>query len=109
MPKAMRIEESDWKLSIEEGVIWDWYVSPSLTLGVGYDWRTTKVRYKAPVKSSDSRLNSNYSFPWYYLQLGLGLPALEGEFELQPSVRFQKLTMDSRTTWGFGFELTKAW
>jgi hypothetical protein len=109
MPKSARLEETDWKLSIEEGLIWNWYISPSMTFGYGYDWRNIKVLKSAPVKSSDSRLNSKQTFTWQYLQFGVGLPALYGEYEFQPSIRFQKLSQDTRTTWGFGFEVTKAW
>ena len=109
MPKYVRMEESDWKLSIEEGLIWNWYVSPSMTFGYGYNWRKVSVRNGGPVKSADTRLNSRQTFTWQYLQLGVGLPALYGEYEFQPSVRFQKLSWDDRTTWGFGFEFTKAW
>lgn len=109
MPKSMRMEETDWKLSIEEGLIWNWYVSPSVTFGFGYDWRTIKSVRATPVKSADSRLDSRETFTWQYVQLGVGIPALYGELEFQPSIRFQKLSLDTRTTWGFGFEMTKAW
>ncbi len=109
MPKSVRIEESDWKISIEEGLIWSWYVAPSITAGVGYDMRTVKVKTSSPIKSSDSRLNSNESFIWSYLQAGLGLPALQGEYEFQPVLRWQNLVNDTRTNWAFGFEISKAW
>ncbi len=109
MPKYVRLEETDWKASIEEGLIWNWYVSPSMTFGYGYDWRRIEARNGGAVKSADSRLNSRQTFTWQYLQFGVGLPALYGEYEFQPNFRFQKLSMDDRTTWGFGFEVTKAW
>lgn len=109
MPKSARLEETDWKASIEESLIWNWYVAPSLTVGVGYDWRTVKVKSAPPVKSADSRLNSKDSFSWTYAQAGIGFPALSGEYEFQPSIRWQQLSKDQRTTWGFGFEITKAW
>jgi hypothetical protein len=109
MPKALRMEETDWKVSIEEGVVYSWYVVPSLTFGLGYDWRRVTVKATPPIKSVDSRLNTKETFMWYYTQVGLGLPAMKGEYMLEPILRWQHLSIDRRTNWAFGFELTKAW
>lgn len=109
MPKSVRLEETDWKIAVEEGLIWNWYVAPSLAFGAGYDWRTIKLKTSEPVTSADSRLNSKESFLWSYAQAGIGLPALSGRFEFQPTVRWQNLVNDTRTNWAFGFEVTVAW
>jgi hypothetical protein len=109
MPKALRVEETDWKASIEEGVVYSWYVVPSLTFGLGCDWRRVSVKATPPIKSVDSRLNSKETFMWYYTQVGLGLPAMKGEYMLEPILRWQHLSIDRRTNWALGFEITKAW
>jgi hypothetical protein len=109
MPKSVRMEEQDWKLSVEEGVIYNSYLVPSLAFGVGYDFRSIQVKTSSPLQSSDDRLDTRESFFWYYLQTGLGLPALKGEYLLEPVLRWQHLRNDQRTNWAFGLEITKAW
>jgi len=109
MPKSLRMEEQDWKLSVEEGVIYNSYLVPSLAFGIGYDFRTVQVKTSSPLPSSDQRLNTRESFFWYYIQTGLGLPALKGEYLLEPVLRWQHLRIDQRTNWAFGLEITKAW
>jgi len=109
MPKSVRMEEQDWKLSLEEGVVYNSYLVPSLAFGMGYDFRSVKVKTSSSLQSSDSRLNTRESFFWYYVQTGLGLPALKGQYLLEPVLRWQHLRIDQRTNWAFGFEITKAW
>lgn len=108
MPKALKIEESDYKVSIEEGIVYDWYFAPSFTLGIGYDWRSIRVKTKSPVVAADNRLNTKESFMWGYGQLGVGVAALRGEYLLEPMLRWQKLAADQRTSWAFGIEFSKA-
>ncbi len=109
MPKALRMIETDWKASIEEAVVYNWYVVPSLTFGLGYDWRRVSVKATPPIKSVDSRLNTKETFMWNYIQAGVGIPAMKGEYLLEPVLRWQHLSIDRRTNWAFGFEMTKAW
>ena len=109
MPKSMRLEETDWKISAEEGLVWNSFLTPSFTGGIGYDWRTIKVKTASPVVSTDNRLNQKESFMWYYAQAGVGIPTLRGEYMIEPLLRWQHLSSDKRTNWAFGFELTKAW
>jgi hypothetical protein len=109
MPKAVRMEEYDWKASIEEGLVWSSIVAPSLTFGIGRDWRTIKVKAKPPVTSVDSRLNSKDDFLWMYAQAGLGIPLLNGKILIEPALRRQYLAHDARTVWAAGVELTVAW
>ncbi len=108
MPKALRLEESDWKAAIEESILWNWYVVPSLTAGVGYDWRTIRVKTTYPVSSTDSRLNTKDSFYWAYVQAGAGIPILSGAYMIEPVVRRQYLAHDNRTKWALGIEMTAA-
>jgi hypothetical protein len=109
MPKAVRIEEYDWKASIEEGIVWSSIVAPSLTAGIGRDWRTIKVKAKPPITSVDSRLNTKDEFMWMYLQAGLGIPVAHGKYLIEPVVRYQHLAHDDRTNLAAGIEMTVAW
>ncbi len=109
MPKAVRLEETDWKISLEEGLIYNWFISPSLTAGLGYDWRTIKVKTAAPVTLNDSRLSTKETFLWSYIQVGFGVPALAGKYMFEPVVRWQHLASDARTSWAYGLEASAAW
>jgi hypothetical protein len=109
MPQSLRLEETDWKASIEEGLVYNWLLCPSLTAGVGYDWRTIKLKTSSPITTSDSRLNTTESFLWTYLQAGLGIPTMGGRFMIEPVARYQHLVSDSRTKWAFGLEINTAW
>ena len=109
MPQAMRIEETDWKISVEEGIVYSWFISPSIAAGLGYDWRTIKHKTEAPVLASDSRLNSKESFFWSYIQAGCGISMMAGKYMFEPIVRWQHLTSDARTKWAYGLEITAAW
>ncbi len=106
MPKALRIEESDWKLAVEEGLLWNGYIVPSLTAGIGYDWRTIRVKTKDPVVSADHRLNAKDGFWWSYIQAGAGIPIMNGAYMIEPLIRRQHLTHDRRTRWAIGIEMT---
>lgn len=109
MPQSARLEETDYKIAVEEALLVNGVVIPSLSFGAGYDWREVKPVKADPVLSADKRLNNKDQFAWYYAQIGLGVPALSGEYLLEPALRWQHLPIDRRTRWAFGFELTKAW
>jgi hypothetical protein len=108
MPQAVRLEETDYKLSVDEAILFSGVVTPSLGLGAGYVWRQISAKRENPVTMIDGRLNQKLGFMWYYLQAGFGISALEGQYMLEPMVRWQHLRSDRRTTLSFGFELTRA-
>lgn len=109
MPQSVRIEENDFKISIDEALLINSIITASLSLGAGYDWREIIPKKETPVLASDDRLKTKDSFAWYYAQVGVGIPALQGQYLLEPLMRWQHLPLDRRTTWAFGFELTRAW
>jgi hypothetical protein len=106
MPKAMRLEESDAKLAVEEGLLWNSFIVPSLTAGIGYDWRTIRIKTRDPVMGSDRRLNTKDSFLWSYIQAGVGIPIMNGTYLIEPVLRRHHLTHDKRSQWAIGLELT---
>lgn len=109
MPQSARLEETDYKVSVDEALLINGLIVPSLSFGAGYDWRLVKPVKAEPVLTSDKRLRNTDQFAWYYAQLGLGIPAMAGEYLLEPTLRWQHLPIDRRTRWAFGFELTRAW
>lgn len=109
MPQAIRLQETDWKVSIEEGIIYNSFIATSLTAGVGYDWRKITATSTAPITAKDSRLSSKESFLWTYAQAGFGVSALGGKYMFEPIIRWQHLTADARANWAYGLEMTAAW
>jgi hypothetical protein len=108
MPQSVRVEETDYKISIDEALVFDSIVTPTLAFGAGYNWRQIRAKREAPVATVDGKLNETQGFVWYYLQAGIGVPALQGQYMLEPLLRWQHLPVDRRTSWAFGFELTIA-
>jgi hypothetical protein len=106
MPQGMRVEETDTTLLAEGGIMRDWYIVPVVSYGLGYDFRTTKIKIKAPIDAADSRLNRSERLMMWYLQLGAGLPLAKGLFVLEPQLRYQSIEYDDRSRWVVGMEAT---
>ena len=104
MPQAVQVVETDTTFSAEGSIIREWYLVPSLTWGIGYDFRTIKVKTANPIESADSRLNKKQRLMMWYTQAGLGLPIYNGQFLIEPIIRYQKIEYDDRSTYLFGFE-----
>lgn len=106
MPQAVRIEETDTIWTVEGGILRNWYVVPSLSWGVGYDFRTTRVKTQAPLDVVDDRLNRKERLLMWYVQGGLGFPLYHGTFMIEPIARYHTIEYDDRSHWLFGFEMT---
>ena len=106
MPRAVRIEESDTTVSIEGGLLREWHLVPSISWGLGYDFRTTKIKTSAPIDTTDDRFNRKERLMFWYLQSGIGLPLYSGMFMIEPVVRYQSIEFDDRSRWLLGFETT---
>lgn len=106
MPQAVRLEETDTLIAIEGGLVREWYLVPSLSWGLGYDFRTTKIKTSGPLDVSDDRFNRKERLQVWYIQSGLGFPIYHGMFMIEPALRYQKIEYDNRSNWLFGFEAT---
>jgi hypothetical protein len=106
MPQAVRLEETDTTWLFEAGIVKDWYLVPSFSIGYGYDFRTTKVKTTSPVDMSDDRLNRKQRLGISYFQTGLGIPTLDGLFLIEPILRYHSIDLDMRSHWTFGVEWT---
>lgn len=106
MPQAVRLEETDTTILAEGALTFDWVVVPSFALGYGYDFRTIRVKTKAPLDSVDSRLNHKETLTVWYVQTGLGVPLLQGRYMIEPILRYHTIQYDDRSHWTIGVEAT---
>lgn len=104
MPQSLRIEETDFVATAEVGLVYEWYVVPSLTLGMGVDFRTTKLRIEAPIDVDSDKISGSERLMLGYAQIGVGIPIEQGLFLIEPMVRFQRLELDDRSWLSFGVE-----
>lgn len=105
MPKGISFRETDYSYALEAGIVYDWYVIPSLSFGFGTINRTIKV-------STHSKIEDNNAFDrkeklgFWTMQLGTGIPVARGLVVFEPFYRYQKIKSDERTQSAIGFEMT---
>lgn len=106
MPKSLQVREKDFGYSAELGVLYESYVVPSVTLGIGAISRSVTLITKKPIDASSAQISGNQTLPFLSLQAGVGVPLWNGFFVIEPYVRYQFVRDDKRMGLGFGLELT---
>lgn len=106
MPSALQVKEYDLFFNPEIGFMFNWIVVPSLTVGAGLDYRVTSFEVGAPVSSSNDMISQTKFLPFLEAQFGVGIPMFHGKFQLEPYVRYLKVSKDPRYSWVFGTEGT---
>ncbi|WP_397600598.1 hypothetical protein [Silvanigrella sp.] len=106
MPKALRIEETDFRYSLETGILYDWIVIPSLSYSFGYIYRQTKFTTQYPITYALDDISGTENIPFSQFQLGLGFPILKGLIVFEPFIRYIIVQNDKRYKWGYGCEAT---
>ncbi len=106
MPSALRVEEVDHILSGELGIVADGFLVPSITAGLGAVFRTISLKTTAPIVLKEDKISRSETLPYFYIQIGCGLPIWNGFFLLEPFVRFENVTGDDRARKHYGFEFT---
>lgn len=106
MPKALRIEETDFRYMLETGIVFDWIVVPSISYAFGQIYRTTKFKVGTPIFEIKDDISGTEQIPLSQFQLGLGFPILKGFILFEPYVRYTIVQNDKRFGWGYGFEVT---
>ena len=103
MPQNLQIVEKDSTFSAEAAILFDWYVVPSFSFGSGLLYRTIRSSTKEPIAPGNA-ISINERIPLYFVQVGLGLPLLEGRFLVEPFFRKFWVPNDSRMKDLYGFE-----
>ena len=106
MPTALRVEEVDHTLSGEIGIVADGFLVPSITAGIGAVFRTITLKTTAPIELKEDKISRSETLPYFYIQLGCGLPIWNGFLLLEPFVRFEHVTGDPRASKHYGLEFT---
>lgn len=106
MPSAVRVEESDLSVSGEIGVVYDWYLVPSVSLGGGLIHRSIALKTAAPVSAGSEQISRTENLPHVFAQVGVGLPLWNGFIVLEPYARFASVQGDGRVGTQFGVEIT---
>lgn len=106
MPKALRIEETDFRYMLETGIVFDWVIVPSFSYAFGQIYRTSKFQTNFPIVYAKDDISGSESIPMSQFQLGLGFPILKGFLLFEPFARYTIVQNDTRFGWGYGFEIT---
>jgi hypothetical protein len=106
MPSSLRVEEKDFSGHFDAGVVWSGIVVPSVAVGVGRIWRSTRILTAEPIIFSDTRMNSTSQIDFWLVQLGLGLPVEPSFLLVEPFWRYQKASKDWRLSSVVGIEAT---
>ncbi len=105
MPGGVKFTETDMSYGLDLGVVYDWYIVPSMSFGYGTINRTIKVKTSSRI-DSDGTLNRKERLKYWSMQIGAGIPVLKGWFLFEPFYRHQSIKADKRTTSAVGFEIT---
>ena len=105
MPRALRLEERDLVSSLELGVVYDWYVIPSLHVGGGMARRSIVLKTAEPVEKKES-INTTESLYFSHYQFGVGFPFGKGLAVAEPFYRYSVYSRDNRISSHYGIELT---
>ena len=106
MPKALRIEETDFRYMLETGIVFDWIVIPSFSYALGQIYRTTKFNTQFPITYAKDDISGTENIPMSQFQLGLGFPIAKGFIVVEPYGRYTIVQNDKRYGWGYGIEIT---
>lgn len=105
-PSDLQFREHDVTGAVALSLLFDWYVIPSLTVGVGTLLRLTDVTPAEGIDSSRSRLNRVEPLFMGYLQMGLGFPIEGGVVVVEPFARYEFVPADSRIEGRFGADVS---
>jgi hypothetical protein len=105
MPKGLRIEERDTIGAAEVGIVYDWYVMPTLSVGGGVARRKIELITQAPIEQKEG-ISATKNLVFWHSQIGLGLPIGKGFAVVEPFYRYEIYPDDSRISGHYGFEVS---
>jgi hypothetical protein len=106
MPSAIQIKEYDFKAGPELGIVWNGWVLPSFTLGIGAIYRSTVLQVQDPIRISQDDISGSALKPYVQVQVGLGIPISGAVVVVEPFGRYTKVLGDGRLNWATGIETT---
>lgn len=106
MPKSLRLEERDLSFHLEESLLFDGPIIPSLGMGLGVIRRETSLITSAPIVEVDEDISTKTNLFSSYLHLGLGIPVDDGHWVIEPFFRGFYVPSDRRILFAYGVELS---
>jgi hypothetical protein len=104
MPSSLRVEEKDFSALIDAGFVWSGVVVPSVAVGVGRIWRSTRLVVSEPIVATNSNITSESQLDFWSVQVGLGLPVEPSFLLVEPFWRYQRVSKDWRLSSVLGIE-----
>lgn len=106
MPQSVKIIEDDYRFSGELGVTFDWFIIPSVSVGIGNIYRTIKLDTSPPITVENEKISQTENLIFHYVQLGVGVSLIKGFVVIEPNFRFESVAHDPRIKWNYGLEAT---
>jgi len=106
MPQSLRVEERDFSVAGELGVVYDWYVVPSLALGGGIISRKISLKTSGAISSGEDAVSTSETLRFLQAQVGVGIPFWKGFVVVEPYYRYASVEKDARIKSAYGLELT---
>jgi long-subunit fatty acid transport protein len=101
-PQALHIKETDFRYFAELGIVYDWVVLPSLSVGVGVDRQHLKFTTEYPISISYDHITATTNLFASYFQASVGFPLVKGWLVIEPYVRYT-LLQDQGGAQGLGY------
>lgn len=105
-PQALRIKETDFRYFAELGVVYDWVILPSFSVGVGVDHQSLKFSTSYPVYITYDRISGTANLFASYFQASIGFPVIKGWIVIEPYIRYTLLQDQGSHGLGYGIEAT---
>lgn len=105
-PQALKVKETDFRYFGELGVVYDWFVLPSLAVGVGLDHQNIKFSTSYPVYLTYDRISATANFFASYFQASVGFPLIKGWLVIEPYARYTIIQDQGFHGFGYGIEAT---
>jgi hypothetical protein len=107
MSTDVRLEERDFTMAAELGIVRNGFVIPSFTIQTGVAHRSFRVGY-GTTDSSMSMIGRSEWLPTISAQAGMGLPFARS-IVVEPFVRYEYIVDDDRRGLRWGLEMSIGW
>ncbi len=104
--QSVQINQTDFRYYADIGLAYNWIVIPSISLGLGADYRTIKLHTEPPIYVPEDHISNSKNLGSIYIQASVGFPLIKGALVIEPYGRYTLVENPGTDTWGFGIEAT---
>lgn len=105
-PESLNIKETDLRYYGELGLVFNWIVLPSFSIGLGVDRRTTTFATKPPIYVFQDNISTAENLFTTYIQTSVGFPIIRGWLMIEPYLRYTIVQNETPQGLGYGIEAT---